>query len=471
MRGGTSKGLFVRERDLPPAGPERDDLLLRLMGTPDPLQIDGMGGSTSSTSKVMVIGEPEPGGVVPYSFAQIGIGDAVVDWRGNCGNLTFAVAAFVVDEGIITADPTAHTVTVSLRNENTGVRIDAEVEVHNGRTATHGTTEIAGVPGTSGAITTKYLAPAGAALGALLPLGAAVTSLEVDSLGGADAVPVITSGIPIVGHGLLTVREQPRGRLVEVSLVDATNPYLFIARDAVPGADRPASELRADREFLEAVERIRASAAVACGTASSPDAARIEAPVTPRIVLVSPGTDGADIDAVTVSMQQVHRGIPMTGAMCLAAARAVPGTIVERIAGVAPDGVTVIRQPLGLTRVTAEATGAEVRRADASEAPVEAADPTLAPASSSVEVAGHARDSAPSRAVHATSSGGDAGIGAKHATSTGVGAGAPGVGAVALGVGAAGAEAIRVESVGITGTARALMRGEVFPRPAEGDFV
>ena len=350
MRGGTSKGLFFHEHDLPAAREERDALLMRAMGTPDRLQIDGMGGSTSSTSKVMIIGRPDTDGVVPYWFGQVGVSEALVDWRGNCGNLTFAVAPFVVNEGVVSVDTGATLATVRLRNMNTGVRIDVDLEVAGGRASLQGEASLAGVPGTSGAITTQYLSPAGGVLGSLLPLGDPVTSLEVHGV--HVDVPTVTSSIPIVGHGALASPESQPLHL-PVTLVDATNPYLFVAREVIPGAMRPSAELRDDAEFLEMVETIRATAAVACGVATTVEDARREAPVTPRLVLVSEGIDDSDIHAVTVSMQQVHRGIPMTGAMCLAAARAVPGSVVADIAGPSVDGVTLIRQPLGLTRVTA----------------------------------------------------------------------------------------------------------------------
>lgn len=310
MRGGTSKGVFFHERDLPAAGAERDDVLLRVMGTPDPLQIDGLGGTTSSTSKVMVVGEPDDAGTVPYSFAQVGIGDAVVDWRGNCGNLTFAVARFAVEEGLAGLQHT-------LLNTNTGVRITADLSSAE-------PVAMPGVPGVAPAVTTSYLDPAGAALGSLLPLGSATTVLDVP------------------GVGRMTV-----------SLVDATNPYLFVSLDAVRGAERDEAELRADAGFLELVERIRATAAVAAGAAPSLDVARRVASVTPRIVLVSPGDGESDVAALTISMQQVHRGIPMTAAMCLAAARATAGTVVADLAGVS-TGETRVRHPLGISRVRAE---------------------------------------------------------------------------------------------------------------------
>jgi hypothetical protein len=143
MRGGTSKGVFLHARDVPPASPRRDALALDLLGSPDPMQIDGLGGTYSSTSKVMIV-EPGPGSAVTYWFGQVGIADPTVDWSANCGNLTTAVAAFAVDEGLVPA--TEPLTRVSLINGNTGVHIEAEVPVRGGRARTDGEQWVAGVP-------------------------------------------------------------------------------------------------------------------------------------------------------------------------------------------------------------------------------------------------------------------------------------------------------------------------------------
>src|SRR5690348_1750762 len=117
MRGGTSKGVFLHARDLPPPGPACDTLLLDLMGSPDAMQIDGLGGTYSSTSKVMIVAPDDGSGVdIRYWFAQVGVDRALVDWSGNCGNLTTAVAPFAIDEGLVAAvEPET---VVRLRNEN-----------------------------------------------------------------------------------------------------------------------------------------------------------------------------------------------------------------------------------------------------------------------------------------------------------------------------------------------------------------
>lgn len=363
MRGGTSKGLFFNAADLPPPGTERDRLLLRVMGSPDPLQIDGMGGTTSSTSKI-VVANVGPGGSVEYAFGQVAIDRAHIDWSGNCGNLTTAVAPFALYAGLATVSKDAHAAQILLRNINTGVLVETVFPVVAGVLAPNGDFSIAGVPGSAAPITTNYLAPAGSVLNGLLPLGATKSVFE-------------TSRGPIVG-----------------SLVDATNPYLFVSRQDVPGADRSAHELAKDRDFLDFLEEIRAAAAVAAGVADNAKEAAAKAPTVPRLVLISDpprsesaragssradlgtaglGTAGltdtnlvsADIDTVTLSMGQIHRGIPMTAALALAAARTVPGSFVAELAGqhhCRKTLETTIRHPLGATTVSASVDDAGVLR-------------------------------------------------------------------------------------------------------------
>jgi 2-methylaconitate isomerase len=319
MRGGTSKGVFLHARDVPPPGPQRDALVLDVMGSPDPMQIDGLGGTYSSTSKVMIV-EPGPDAGVTYWFGQVGIDDPAVDWSGNCGNLTTAVAAFAVDEGLV---PAVSPVTrVRLFNGNTGVWVEAEVPVENGRVRTHGTQRVAGVPRPGAPISTHYQDPAGSVTGKLLPTGRALDVLEL-----------------------------PGGPL-RVSVVDAASAFVFARAadlDVVPRA-RTVAEMNADRRLLDRIESVRGAAAALIGAVDrAEDAARLS-PAVPRIVLVAPGGDAAvaDLDVVAVSMGAVHRALPMTAALCLAAAARIPGTVVNADARTAGCGETLrIAHPLG----------------------------------------------------------------------------------------------------------------------------
>lgn len=170
MRGGTSKGLYFHERDLPPAGPARDALLLRLMGSPDVLQIDGLGGSRPITSKIAIIAPPSrPDADVDYTFGQVDIGSPLVGWSGNCGNISSGVGPFAVDEGLVPA--VDGTTVVRIHNTNTGRIILAHVPVVDGAAAVGGDTAIPGVPGTGAGILMDWSGTVGGRTGRLLPSG------------------------------------------------------------------------------------------------------------------------------------------------------------------------------------------------------------------------------------------------------------------------------------------------------------
>lgn len=312
MRGGTSKGVFVRLGDLPPAGRSRDRFVLALLGSPDPMQIDGLGGTHSSTSKLVAVSpSEEPGVDIDYLFAQIAIDEPVVDYAGNCGNLTAAVAPFAIDEGIVpVADDRA---TVTLRNLNTDVRIRTEVPLCGGRTAVEGDLRIAGVPGTGPAIVTDYLDPGGSVTGAVLPTGRPRDRIELAG-----------------------------GTTVEASIVDVTSPHAYVRSTDV------------DLDDLVGLEAIRS----ACGTAIGLDSAAV-----PRLAIVgSPQDDGADIEGRATSMQRIHHAFPMTGALCTAAAVGIPGTIpaeASRCGG--RPGVVRLRHPKGVVELRAHLDGDLVR--------------------------------------------------------------------------------------------------------------
>lgn len=331
MRGGTSKGVFVLERDLPPAGPLRDQVLLDIMGSPDAMQIDGLGGTYSSTSKVVVVAPSTEDGIdVSYWFAQIGVDEPIVDWSGNCGNLTSAVAPYAIGTGLVPASE-PETVLV-LRNENTNVRIRATVQVSGGRVAVDGDQRIPGVPGTSAPVVTDYLDPGGGVLGAVLPTG--------------SALDAITSG----------------GRECHVSVLDVTHPTAFVAAAdlGVRLADVPGPALNGDAPFLARAEELRGRCAVLLGRARQWEDARVASAIVPRLVLVDePDALDADADlrAVALSMGAVHRALPMTAALALGAATFVDGTIPARLArGTAQHGVR-IRTPKGVVRVIADVLG------------------------------------------------------------------------------------------------------------------
>jgi 2-methylaconitate isomerase len=312
MRGGTSKGVFCHLGDLPTDPAERDRLLLRLMGSPDPMQLDGLGGTHSSTSKVMAVGPAaRPGADVDYLFAQVAIDEAVVDLTGNCGNLTAAVGHYAVDEGLVPAQEPA--TTVRLRNLNTGVIIQATVPVAGGRAAWEGDTVIDGVPGTGAGLVTDYLDPAGSVTGKLFPTG--------------------------------TAAEEVDGR--PVSIVDVSSPYVFTTAAAfgLSGTESPA-DLNVRSDLLAELEWLRAEAGRRIG---------VDSRAIPRLVLVSPGHH---LRVLATSMGRIHHAVPITGALCIGAAARLPGTVVFDMAQHGPAGggpgpeVVRIEHPKGAVEAT-----------------------------------------------------------------------------------------------------------------------
>ncbi len=337
MRGGTSKGVFFREADLPADPARRDRVFLAALGSPDPYgrQLNGMGGGLSSVSKAVAIGPPGRADAdVDYSFAQVAVGEAAVDRAANCGNLSSAVGPFAIDAGMVAAGG-GECATVTIHNTNSAKLIRATVPLADGRARTDGDFAIPGVAGTGARIRLDFLDPGGTATGALLPTGRAADTL------------------PVPGDGDF-----------EVSLVDSSVPCAFVAaaRFGLTGAEGVA-ELEADGALMARVERVRRAAAVAMGLAESPEAAGA---AVPRIALVAPprafraldgaeiGPEAADLAARAWSMGRVHRALPLTVALCLAAARRVPGTV---CAG--PDargaGGARIANPSGVLPLDAEA--------------------------------------------------------------------------------------------------------------------
>lgn len=323
MRGGTSKGVFLRMKDLPADRTIRDGLLLRLMGSPDPMQLDGLGGTHSSTSKVMAVGPAadDDAADVEYLFAQVAIDTAVVDYTGNCGNLTAAVAHYAVDEALVAV--TEPLTTVRMRNLNTNVVVKATVMVAGGRAAWLGDTVIDGVPGSGAPLITDYLDPAGSVTGTLFPTGA-----RTELLG---------------GH--------------EVSLVDVASPYLFVRASSfgLGGAEAP-SELNTRAALLAELEVLREEAGRRIG---------VQSMAIPRMVLLS---DGADLRVQATSMGRVHHALPMTGALCIAAAARLNGTVVQQVcrapsgAGVGAGSLDVVRicHPKGSVEATVRIDGEQV---------------------------------------------------------------------------------------------------------------
>ena len=314
IRGGTSKGVYILEKDLPADKAAWEPLLLRLMGSPDKKQIDGLGGSQSVTSKVAIVKKSDhPGADVDYTFAQVSVDKPLVSYKGNCGNISSGVGPFAIEKGLVKAQDGF--TTVRIYNTNTDKIIAADVHTKDGQVVYEGDFAIAGVPGTASPVKLKFVDPAGTLGKGLLPTGNAVDTLEVP------------------GYGK-----------VEVSIVDAANPLVFArAKDlGLTGKELP-DDLNADSEKLELLEKVRGLAAVKLGLIDDYTLSPWDTPGIPKMTFVAVADDYVTPDGKEIkkeqidllshmmSMQKTHPSYAMTGAMCTAAAAVIPGSIVNQV--------------------------------------------------------------------------------------------------------------------------------------------
>ena len=304
MRGGTSKALVFREQDLPVSRTARDAIFLAAMGVPDPhgRNLDGMGGGLSSLNKICIVGPASrPDADVDYTFVQLTPDSREVDYSGNCGNMSSAIGPFAIEEGLLPR-PADGAAAIRIHNTNTGKLIVARFPVQDGALAADGEFSLDGVAGTAAAVKLEFLDPGGAGTGALLPTGNTIDVLDVPGLG-----------------------------TIEASCVDAANPCVFVRPEAVgkTGVELP-SVLETDAAFLAAMESIRAAGARAMGIAPGPGVPKVAMVCPPRDAQTLSGTLKAadhDIAIRMISVGQPHRAVPITGAICLAVAARVAGSI------------------------------------------------------------------------------------------------------------------------------------------------
>lgn len=344
MRGGTSKALMLHRHDLPAAQADWVPIFLRAMGSPDPngRQLDGMGGGLSSVSKVCVLSRSSrPDADIDYTFAQVMVKDAHVDYSGNCGNMSSAVGPFAVDEGLVAAaDGEA---TVRIYNTNTDKIIHSTFPVHGGQAVERGELAIPGVAGTGAPIRLDFLSPGGASTGRLLPTGRVLDQVEVPGLG-----------------------------QVEVSMVDAANACVLLSASSLglTGLEMP-GDLEADPVTMERLSAIRLQASVAMGLARTIEEARSRT-VVPFVGFLAPpqdartlsgdllAADAVDLTARMISNGQPHRALPLTASLCIAVAASIEGTVAWRAArraaggAAAPGAAMRLSMPSGVLTVGAE---------------------------------------------------------------------------------------------------------------------
>ncbi|WP_390345931.1 2-methylaconitate cis-trans isomerase PrpF [Variovorax boronicumulans] len=354
MRGGTSKGIFFRLQDLPEAarvaGPARDALLLRVIGSPDPYgkQIDGMGAATSSTSKTVILSKSErPGHDVDYLFGQVSIDRPFVDWSGNCGNLSSAVGPFAISNGLIDAArvPRDGVAVVRIWQANIGKTIVAHVPMAGGAVQETGDFELDGVTFPAAEVQLEFMDPAAeedGAGGAMFPTGNLVDDLEVPGLGTLQAT-MINAGIPTV--------------FVNAEALGYTGTEL---QDVING----------DAAALARFEAIRAHGALRMGLIRTLDEAASRQH-TPKVAFVAKpagytassgkAVAASDIDLLVraLSMGKLHHAMMGTAAVAIGTAAAIPGTLVNLAAGGGAREAVRFGHPSGTLRVGAQASQVE----------------------------------------------------------------------------------------------------------------
>ena len=339
MRGGTSNAVVFHAKDLPRDRAQWDEIFLAAIGSPDPYgrQLDGMGGGVSSVSKVCVVGpSSRPDADIDYTFAQVQVKKAEVDYSANCGNMSSAMGPFAVDEGIFKV--AGAEAVVRIHNTNTKKIIQARFSMDEGLSEVDGDLAIPGVSGTGSPVRLEFLQPGGATTGKLLPTGN------------------VTDVLDVPGVGRLTV-----------SMVDAANATVFVrAADlGLTGTEMP-DALEGNADIMKKLGAIRVAASVAMGITKTPEEAAKKSSV-PFVGFVSEAQDAIlltgetikardiDLTARMLSNGQPHRALPLTVSLCTAVAARIEGSVVHQVARATNDLNAPIRiaMPSGILTVAA----------------------------------------------------------------------------------------------------------------------
>ncbi len=320
LRGGTSKGIYLHENELPKEEIDREKIILKIFGSPDKRQIDGLGGADPLTSKVCIIGVPPADALgaknanISYTFGQVEIDEPHVDLCSLCGNLTSGVGLYAIWEKLVEIiEPVTR---VRIYNTNLQRMLYVEVPVKDGRPIEAGDYIIPGVPGTGAKIQVDFSDTAGASTGALLPTGNSRDQLNVPGIG-----------------------------TLEVSMVDIGNAHVFVrASDLGMKGSETADEIDTNDRLCNMLEKIRAHAGVAMGMIDDPTAAHSSSPATPFIAMVSEPqeyknvigcctvkAEESDFLSRLMFMQQMHKTYAGTSTVCTGVASRIPGTIVNEV--------------------------------------------------------------------------------------------------------------------------------------------
>lgn len=350
MRGGSSRGGFFLAEDLPSDLHERAAWLLAAYGSPDSRQIDGIGGADPLTSKAAVIAKSShPDADIDYTFCQVGVDNAQVSTGGSCGNMLSAVGPFAIYRGLIS--PTPGITVVRIYTTNTKQIVTAFVPMNGNLPASEGDCKIAGVPSPGAQIMLDFGNCSGSMTGKLLPTGSPRDVITIE------------------------------GKAIQVSLVDAATPFIFVraADVGATGAETP-SQISGNLDLLRRLEGIRSWAAVVIGRVKDASEATKLSPNVPRVIMVAPPTeysamdgqiisqDSIDLNVRQLAMQKPHKALAVVGSVCTAVAAALDGTVVHECRRMNSGENIRLGHPSGVLNVVSQVTprqdgGYDVRQA------------------------------------------------------------------------------------------------------------
>lgn len=316
MRGGTSKGCMFHKEDLPEDRSQWDSIFLQAMGDPDPKQIDGLGGTVSSNNKIVIVWKSEEPGVdVEYLVGQVIVGKSQVDYKSNCGNMTAAVGPYAVEEGMVEIQEPITTVHLLNRNTDKYIDVTVPIDPETKTFAQDGDCAIAGVDGTAAELNVKFLNPAGAKTGKLLPTGNSVETLEIPGFGP-----------------------------VKATILDVSNPMVLVKAEDIgmTGTELP-EEINGNKEICGLLEKIRGTACCKMGFAKDLQDAADNSPAVPKVGFVTVPksyidiagnqvqAEDMDICARVISVFKCHKACPLTSASAISVAAAMKGSVVEEV--------------------------------------------------------------------------------------------------------------------------------------------
>lgn len=344
MRGGTSKALIFNKKDLPDDKNKWKQIFLKVMGSPDPKQIDGIGGTHATTSKIAVISKSEAYNIdINYEFYQVSVKEAKVDDEANCGNISSAVGPYAIDEGLVKI--TEPVTTVRILNTNTNKIIEEKVRVHNGKSMVNGEEKIAGVPGTGSRIDVFFEYPGGAVTGELFP-----TKNKKDTIKISD------------------------DKEIEITIIDCANPFVFVKANDIGLEGTEIERIDENTKLLNDLEKIRGLAAVKLGFVDRWEDAKGKSSTVPKISIVSRARNYTSLDKELVKSDSidlcsraisssggVHKSYPITGYVAIGAASMIKGTVVNEVS-TSENSILKVGHPSGLGEISVELENEDVKK-------------------------------------------------------------------------------------------------------------